>query len=286
LKAAKAIVAGKMANMIVFLQRIGRSKKSSDAKKAVNEVKNLLAAVAGAASLESLRGLEGRAAACYFSGLRGGLEKDLGFRKRVRRPPTDPVNSVLSLLYTFLLNRVFAAVRITGLDPYPGVLHTLDYGRCSLPLDLIEEFRTPVADTLTVSLFNLGVLQEKDFYQYEPPSFDLPEPEKSAIDQACADPLGRMGLPEETEEITDLSGEQFPGNEEGLEEKTGKAAIRLFPEAFRKLLIAFEKKLQTEFFQPQAEKRMTYAEALVFQARQYRRLVEGEISVYSPFLLR
>lgn len=287
LRASRAMVSGKLANMVVLLQRIKRSRDSREAGKAAVQVKEILDQLPKADNLESLRGLEGRAAVCYFAGFRAGLDRDFGFRKRVRRPPTDPVNSVLSLLYTLLLNRIIAAVRVAGLDPYPGVFHALDYGRFSLPLDLIEEFRTPVADTLTLSLFNLGVLKEKDFFTLQvEETLDLPQEEEDAIDRACADPLGRMGMPEESEDVSDLEGDQFVEREEEPQTPTGKPPVRLYPEAFRRLLTAFEKKLQTEFYHPVACRRMTYAETTIFQARQYRRLVEGEIAEYTPFLLR
>jgi len=65
--------------------------------------------------------------------------------------------------------QMYSAVRIAGLDPYPGVLHSLDYGRYSLVLELMEEFRTIISDTLTLSLFNLKILQQKDFIIEKPP---------------------------------------------------------------------------------------------------------------------
>ena len=78
--------------------------------------------------------------------------------RRVRRPPTDPVNAVLSLLYTFLYNQVYSAIRQAHLDPYLGHLHSLDYGRYSLVLDLMEEFRPVIVDSLVFTLFNMRIL--------------------------------------------------------------------------------------------------------------------------------
>jgi len=94
-------------------------------------------------NVDSVRGYEGRASALYFEAFASGFIEKQNFTRRIRRPPTDPVNSILSLLYTFLMNRVYAAVRVAGLDPYPGFLHSIDYGRYSLVLDLMEELRTP-----------------------------------------------------------------------------------------------------------------------------------------------
>lgn len=286
LSTARSIVHGKLCNMCTILQRIKRTRQSNAADSAVRSVRNLLDKLAAADHLDTVRGLEGAASARYFEGLRQGLDNDHGFRKRVRRPPTDPVNSVLSLVYTFLINRVYAAVRLAGLDPYPGVLHALDYGRHALPLDLVEEFRAPLGDALTLALFNLRVLKKEDFYVFDPPVMAMPVPEETPIDVAVRDPLGKMSALEDDDELFDLPVQVLsePGGE--VEGRQGRGAVRLYPAAFKKVITAFEKKMQNEFFHPLAERRMTYADALVFQARQYRRVVEGEAAEYQPLLLR
>ena len=161
IRLARCIVAGKLANMATLLMRIKRSRNKPVAGNIAKQIHSLMPKLSQADSIDSIRGYEGRGSALFFEGFRYGFVGDTGFTKRVRRPPTDPVNSVLSLLYTFLMNRVYSAVRIAGLDPYPGFLHTIDYGRFSLVLDLMEEFRTIIADTLTLSLFNLKILQKE-----------------------------------------------------------------------------------------------------------------------------
>src|SRR5690606_35223445 len=85
-----------------------------------------------------LLGLEGSGSAQYFGVFGHLLKHDLGFRKRVRRPPTDPVNAMLSLGYTLLANQVASAVNLAGLDPYVGFLHGAKYGKPALALDLME----------------------------------------------------------------------------------------------------------------------------------------------------
>ena len=112
LKFARAIVAGKLSNMATLLGRIKRRNKhlsSQDFDKQVNAIRLLLPKVACADSLESLRGYEGHGTATFYQGFRNGFKQDWNFRKRIRRPPTDPVNSILSFLYTLLFNRVYAA---------------------------------------------------------------------------------------------------------------------------------------------------------------------------------
>ena len=90
-----------------------------------------------------------------------------GFSGRNRRPPRDPVNAVLSLLYTLLTADCRAAAETHGLDPQMGFLHRDRPGRASLALDLMEEFRAPLADRLTLSLFNRRQLRPSDFRQLE-----------------------------------------------------------------------------------------------------------------------
>ncbi len=105
--------------MATLLMRIKRSRNRQEAGHKARQIQNLMPQLVNSKSIDSARGYEGRASALYFEGFRYGFVENMGFFKRVRRPPTDPVNSVLSLLYTFLMNRVYAAVRIAGLDPYP-----------------------------------------------------------------------------------------------------------------------------------------------------------------------
>ncbi len=285
LPVARAIVRGKMANMATVLMRLKRARKSKAAGDAARQVRDLLSGLSRADDLNMVRGFEGRASAVYFAALRTGFQGEWGFTKRVRRPPTDPVNAVLSLLYTFLINRVDAAVRIAGLDPYPGVLHSLEYGRHSLTMDLAEEFRTIVADTLTLSLFNLGILKKDDFRSVERHHPQKSHGDADQLDLVCTDPLARMDFTP-SNDVSDLDGPQT--DSQGPEEldRNGKPAVKLVPKAFRRVVEAFEKKLTTEFFHPRAEKRMTYAEALVFQARHFRKMLEGETEGYAPLLLK
>lgn len=288
LRVARQLLRGKFLNMITVLQRIGRTRKNRAVDSCILQIRNSLHNLSTAVSIDVLMGYEGSAAAAYFSGFRLGLDHDFGFTRRVRRPPTDPVNSLLSLLYTLLINRVYAAIRIAGLDPYPGVLHQSDYGRQALPLDLVEEFRAVLADTLTLSLFNLRSLQEEDFERIEPEAAaQIPASAGDTTADLTAvlnDPVGQMNSCD-AEAVFDIPSQQTLAADETA--ATGnKPRIKLTPGAFRQVLTAFERKLATEFYHPLAEKRLSYAEALVFQARQYRRVVEGEIVEYQPLLLK
>lgn len=116
--------------------------------------------------LDEVRGVEGRAAVFYFSAL-GALirstEECLRFEARSRRPPRDPVNALLSFAYALLANDCVAACEGVGLDPQVGYLHALRPGRPALALDLMEEFRSVLADRLVLTLLNRRQITGEDF---------------------------------------------------------------------------------------------------------------------------
>lgn len=116
------------------------------------------------AVIDALRGLEGAGSAAYF-GHFGRLIRngDFSFTTRTRRPPTDPVNALLSFGYALLTHDVQGAINIVGFDPYLGYLHTQRYGRPSLALDLMEEFRPLVVDSMVLSAINRKALTPDDF---------------------------------------------------------------------------------------------------------------------------
>src|SRR5690606_7318825 len=138
---ARAIVAGKIHNSRTMLRR--NAKESQPA--AMEELSRLRAAALRAKSVESLLGVEGAAARVYFSHfksmLKGEFAEDWDFRSRNRRPPKDPVNALLSFLYALLIKDAAVAVQAAGFDPYLGFYHAPKYGKPSLALDLVEEFR-------------------------------------------------------------------------------------------------------------------------------------------------
>ena len=283
IKCARWIVAGKITNMMTLLQRMKRTRKQKKPGTKAGEIKRLLTKLETADSVDSVRGYEGAASAHYFSVFGRGFNTDQGFRHRVRRPPTDPVNSVLSLLYTFLFNRVFAAIRINHLDPYPAFLHTPDYGRTSLALDLMEEFRVIIVDSLTLALFNLGVIRHKDFIFKKVPAQEiLPEAQPPDITN---DPYG-FTLGDETKEHFDLPPQRMSEQQIPEDIRDGKLPVRLTPEAMKRVIENFERKMTTEFHYLPYDKKITYAEAIIAQAGEYRKVIEGTYSVYQPLLLK
>jgi len=286
LNITRCIVGGKLSNMATLLMRIKRTRNKPEAGEKAKKIQDLIRKLPEVDDIDSLRGYEGRGSAIYFEGFRQGFLENMGFTKRVRRPPTDPVNSVLSLLYTFLMNRVYAAVRVAGLDPYPGFLHSLDYGRYSLVLDLMEEFRTIIADTLTLSLFNLKILQKKDFkieFPKAEPSHYIEKPEKPDVSK---DPIGLISITNNGIDVFDLPEQRIESSPKSKSYVSGKYPVKLLPEAFTSVIEAFEKKLTTTFFHPLADRQLTYLDAIIFQAGHCRKVIEGEIDEYQPILLK
>lgn len=287
LKLTKNIVSGKLTNMTTLMMRIKRSRNIPEAGNNARQIQHLISGVHDSDSIDSIRGYEGRGAAIYFSGFHLGFTEPTTFTKRVRRPPTDPVNSVLSLLYTFLMNRVYSAVRIAGLDPYPGFLHTIDYGRYSLVLDLMEEFRSIIVDTLVLSLFNLKILQPQDFRTEAPmvQSASAQAPSECMPD-VNEDPIGMMTMGNEDAGNFDLPEQRIDTSTIVVEQTTGKYPVMLEPGAFERVIAAFEKKLTASFYYAPAERNMTYGDAIIYQAAQYRKVIEGTVDVYQPLTLK
>jgi CRISPR-associated protein Cas1 len=166
LEVARAIVAGKIANQRNLILRSQREQKRDDLADAAAMMRRMLRAVETAPDADVLRGLEGQASAAYF-GVFGRCIRNPRFRftARTRRPPRDPINALLSFGYTMLAVSVEAAVLRAGLDPMVGTFHTPDYGRPSLVLDLMEEFRPIVVDALALRLVNRREATPEDFEQ-------------------------------------------------------------------------------------------------------------------------
>jgi CRISPR-associated protein Cas1 len=161
------IVGGKIRNQRVLASRIGRRKRDDSLSPLLAQLKEAEAKARVCESMDSLLGIEGNAARIYFDVLSHGFDPGWNFVKRTRRPPRDPVNALLSLGYTFLGYAMCAALEVVGLDPYLGYFHREAYGRPALALDLVEEFRAPIVDSLTLGLLNRRLLREGDFHPDE-----------------------------------------------------------------------------------------------------------------------
>lgn len=164
LDTARAIVRAKIRNQRSVLRRHARNHPDDLVTRAADRFRSLLASLEGQHGLDQMRGFEGQAAALYFGVLgRCVRQEGVAFSGRSRRPPRDPVNSILSLGYMLLLGEVASALAFEGLHPGLGFLHEPSRRYQALALDLLEIFRQPVADRLALSLFNRGVLGPSDF---------------------------------------------------------------------------------------------------------------------------
>ncbi len=167
---AKYIVGAKIANSRTVLQRTVRNTPGCEGWKEIeragHEMKKALTNLKDTTELESVRGREGEAANTYF-GIFNHLitqqKEDFVFNGRNRRPPTDPVNALLSFIYAVMLQDCVSALEGVGLDPYVGFLHRDRPGRQSLALDILEEFRAFLGDRLVLSLINLQQVKKGDF---------------------------------------------------------------------------------------------------------------------------
>ncbi len=159
---SKRVVDAKLRNSRVFLQKHQRNNPDTDISPEIAAIDALSKSSANANSVDALMGIEGSAARGYFSAFGKLVKDEFTFKKRTKRPPEDPVNAMLSLGYTLLFNEMHSAVESLGFDPYLGFLHSVEYGRASLAVDMVEEFRYLI-DGLALTLVNKDMLNPDDF---------------------------------------------------------------------------------------------------------------------------
>ncbi|MFL5587817.1 MAG: type I-D CRISPR-associated endonuclease Cas1d [Ktedonobacteraceae bacterium] len=182
---ARRFVIGKLMNQRTMLQRYQRRQSDAEMRQVIEQMSTLLHQLAAlpldqarvahrltsgdnriaGTPLETILGMEGAGSAAYFRCF-GKLLSDprqWPFPGRVKRPPTDPVNALLSFGYTLLTNKVASAVQLVGFDHFVGYLHSSFYGRPSLALDLVEEFRPIIVDSVVLTMLNKRMLTLNDF---------------------------------------------------------------------------------------------------------------------------
>ena len=182
---ARRFVIGKLSNQRQRLQRYNRSESDPEVSQVIDRLADLLDQLTVLAvdkaergkplvsgdqgiegtPLEAILGLEGAGSAAYFSCFARLISnpEQWPFVGRIKRPPTDPVNSLLSFGYSLLTNQVASAVQLVGLDHYVGYLHSSVYGRPALALDIMEEFRPVIVDSMVLTLLNHRMLKADDF---------------------------------------------------------------------------------------------------------------------------
>jgi CRISPR-associated protein Cas1 len=171
---AASFLLGKVANCRKVIERALRDHAMlvdiQALQRASIALKGILTIIPECKSSADLMGFEGSAAKIYFNVFDQLIlqqRRDFGFKERTRRPPLDNMNSLLSFLYTLLVNDVASALETVGLDPYVGFLHQDRPGRPSLALDLMEELRPVFADRLALSLVNRKQVSGTGFTQKE-----------------------------------------------------------------------------------------------------------------------
>lgn len=165
LRIAQRIVRNKIANARTLLRRNHRDAPEG----ALRDLAALVKAADETNGLPELLGIEGNAARIYFEAFDGMLkppedgQHTFSFEHRSRRPPKDPVNALLSMAYSLLARDLTVTCRLVGLDPFLGMYHQPRFGRPALALDLMEEFRPIIADSVVINAVNTGVVQAGDF---------------------------------------------------------------------------------------------------------------------------
>ncbi|HEU4583749.1 MAG TPA: CRISPR-associated endonuclease Cas1 [Polyangiaceae bacterium] len=231
LKLARGFVASKILNCRTLLRRNHQAPNLV----ALSELKQLARKARAAQSIESLLGIEGTAARRYFNEFTGMLksngENAFDLEARNRRPPRDPVNALLSFCYSLLSKELALAVRAAGLDGMLGFYHQPHFGRPSLALDLMEEFRPVIADSVVVGAINTGVIQQDDFVR-------------------------------------------------------AAGSVSLTPPARKRLILAFERRMDQLVTHPVFDYRISYRRVLDVQARLLSRVLLGELPQYPEFRVR
>lgn len=154
LRIAKSIVKGKIVNQYALLKRY-----SIDI--CVNK-ERVVSKLEDVSELNQLLGIEGEVGKNYFSNFDSIISGELSFEKRSRFPPKNEVNALLSLTYTMVLNNILSELEKGSIDSFIGFVHTVKYGRESLGLDLLEQFRS-FCDLVVIKWINRGEFKKRDF---------------------------------------------------------------------------------------------------------------------------
>ena len=233
LSLAQAFVSGKIRNSRTLLRRNARDLEDN----VIHRLAECRRKAERAESLEQLLGMEGLAARDYFANFTRMLKTTdearttFDFESRNRRPPRDPVNALLSFVYSMLAKDLLVTLVGVGFDPYLGFFHQPRYGRPALALDLMEEFRPLVADSVVIGVINNGEIRPTDFIS-----------------------------------------------------RAGSVALR--PDGRKRLLEAYERRLETEVTHPRFGYSISYRRVFEVQARLLGRFLSREIPVYEPFCTR
>lgn len=163
LEIAKTIVNNKVKNQIYLIKHYRWKDLEYDWKSDMEQMKKLLEKLPQKETPNEILGVEGMCSNIYFGAYGKMFHCDFAFHGRNRRPPKDPINVLISLGYTFLTKEISSALDAESFEMYLGFLHGIRYGRKSLPLDIVEEFRQPIVDRFVLNICNKRILNSFDF---------------------------------------------------------------------------------------------------------------------------
>lgn len=245
LKTAQSIVSAKIENMYRLMLLRGRQYQDDKLRQAAAKLTVLKANAFRAGNMDILRGFEGAAARIYYGAFKRFVRNEaFVFNGRNKRPPRDPVNAMLSFVYTLLTNEVLSAIKTAGLDPYLGSLHEISYGRPSLACDLVEEYRCFLGDRLVLGLINRKTVSPDDF-------------------------IFRKGVPAE---FTDE------------EEMKQNRPVEMKPAIGRAFIAAYEQMMARRVFYGPLNKDVAYRWLILNQVRRFAEYLEKPEQPYQPFL--
>ncbi len=247
---SKSIVEGKINNQRVLVQR--HAEGASWAFSALRRMDDMRRQINKVTDLDALRGHEGLAAKDYFSLLRRLIKPPVdgstwGFKRRCYYPPPDPVNALLSFGYTLLLNDLIAACQIAGLDPDLGFLHAVDYGKPAMALDLEEEFRPVIVDSIVLTAVNRPLFTLENF---------------------------------ETRKAYENGGKTE------TDQKKKARPIYLNEEARKRFIALYETRINERILYPRTGKKTSYRRIFQLQAYQMSKMILGESNRYIPLMIR
>ncbi|MFZ4739415.1 MAG: CRISPR-associated endonuclease Cas1 [Bradymonadia bacterium] len=252
---ARAFVRGKLENQRRLLMRQRNFERSPAYVAALVQLRALIERLDGAATLDVVRGLEGAGAAAYFRAFGETLKVEgITFPGRVRRPPTDPTNILLSFGYTLLGHALTGIIETSGLFPYLGVLHEARTGRASLALDLIEEFRPVIVDATVIRVLNRREVRATDFIRVRD--------DAGSVEDAWAREY--------------RNEDETPGRAERVLELSRDGAKRWF--------VSMERRLSEGVYYAPQDRTLTYRQVLQAQVWRLARHIRGE-DTYEPFVV-
>ena len=176
LQLARHLVLNKINNVSATLKRYSANRVFQGYQQAQEAIRTTITAVEKSSNIDQLRGYEGIVTKDYFYCLIDIFKNlDMNFNGRFRRPPIDPVNSALSFTYVLLTEMVTSYLQMNGLDVFCGFMHKPNRNAPALALDLVEQYRQPVADRFVMYLFHNRIIKQKDFCKTQKYPFALQE---------------------------------------------------------------------------------------------------------------